>query len=155
MALLTVIQRLGSHRWFARLGRAAVPVDRFIARVTRGRVVAFGLLPSLTITTIGRKSGLPRTQPLVYVPDDGRFAVIGSNWGQAAHPAWSANLLAHPEAVVRVRGREVCVHAELATGAERERLWQLLLRTWPAYGSYAQRATHRELRIFTLTPTDR
>ncbi|WP_027346433.1 nitroreductase family deazaflavin-dependent oxidoreductase [Hamadaea tsunoensis] len=147
----TLIQRLGSRRWFARMGRALVPADRFIAKITKGRVVALGLLPMLTITTTGRKSGQPRVQPLVYVPDGEGFAVIGSNWGQAGHPAWSGNLLAHPDAVIRVKGHDIPVRATLAKGAERERLWKLLLGAWPAYEAYAARAPHRELRIFSLT----
>jgi deazaflavin-dependent oxidoreductase (nitroreductase family) len=151
MSLRSVVRRLGSYRWFARMGRALVPADRFVARVTKGRVVALGLMPSLTLTTVGRKSGQPRVQPLVYVPDGDGFAIIGSNWGQAAHPAWSANLLAHSQAVVRVKGRDIPVEATLTTGAERDRLWTLLLRAWPAYQAYAERAPHRELRIFKLT----
>jgi len=149
---MSLMQHLGKYRWFARTARALVPVDKFVARVTRGRVVALGIAPSLTITTTGRKSGQPRTQPLTYARDGGGFAVIGSNWGQAAHPSWSANLLAHPQAVVRVKGRTMTVDAVLTSGAERERLWGLLLRTWPAYQAYAERAPHRELRIFKLTP---
>jgi deazaflavin-dependent oxidoreductase (nitroreductase family) len=152
MSLRSVLHRLATHRWFARAGRALVPVDRFVTRATKGRVIAYGLLPSLTLTTIGRKSGRPRLQPLGYVPDGGGFVVIGSNWGQAAHPAWSANLLAQPQAVVRVKGRDIPVDATLVTGAERDRLWALLLGVWPAYQSYAERAPHRTLRIFTLTP---
>jgi len=150
--LLKLAQRLGRYQWFAKFGRAVfVPADRFVARVTKGRVVALGVLPSLTLTTIGRKSGQPRTQPLVYVPDGENFAVIGSNWGQQHHPAWSGNLLANPDATVVVKGREIPVHAELAEGAERERLWSLLLLTWPAYTAYAERSGRR-LRIFKLVP---
>lgn len=149
---MSLIQRLGRHGWFARTARALVPVDRFVARATKGRIVALGLAPSLIMTTTGRKSGLPRTQPLTYARDGEGFAVIGSNWGQAAHPAWSANLLANPQAVVRLKGRTIPVDAALTSGAERERLWGLLLATWPAYQVYAQRAAHRELRIFRLTP---
>ena len=108
---MSLAQRLGSYRWFARLGRALVPADRLVARATKGRVVALGLAPSLIITTTGRKTGQPRTQPLVYAPDGDGFAVIGSNWGQTTHPAWSANLLAHPHAVVRLKGRTITVDA--------------------------------------------
>ncbi|NUT38081.1 MAG: nitroreductase family deazaflavin-dependent oxidoreductase [Hamadaea sp.] len=150
MSLLSIAQRLGRYRWFAAFGRTVfVPADRLIAKATKGRVIALGVLPSLTITTIGRKSGQPRTQPLVYVPDGDDFAVIGSNWGQTHHPAWSANLLAHPQAEVVVKGQRVRVRAELATGEERRRLWEILLRTWPAYQIYAERSG-RDLRIFKL-----
>ena len=152
MSLRSVFQPLGSYRWFARTGRALVPVDRFVTRVTKGRIIAYGFLPSLILTTVGRKSGQPREQPLGYVPDGGGFVVIGSNWGQAAHPAWSANLLAHSQAVVRIKGRDIPVDATLVTGPERDRLWALLLRVWPAYQTYAERAPHRTLRIFKLIP---
>jgi deazaflavin-dependent oxidoreductase (nitroreductase family) len=148
---MSLAQYLGNYRWFARLGRALVPADRFVARLTRGRVIALGIAPSLTITTIGRKSGRPRTQPLLYARDGDGFAVVGSNWGQSAHPAWSSNLLAHPQAVVRLAGRSIPVDAELVSGAERDRLWALLIRVWPAYTEYAKRA-NRELRIFRLVP---
>jgi deazaflavin-dependent oxidoreductase (nitroreductase family) len=149
---MSLVQRLGAYRWFARTARALVPVDRFVARVTKGRIVALGMAPSLIITTTGRKTGEPRTQPLTYARDGDGFAVIGSNWGQAPHPAWTANLLANPQAVVRLKGRSIPVDAALTSGAERERLLGLLLRTWPAYQVYAERAPHRELRIFRLTP---
>jgi deazaflavin-dependent oxidoreductase (nitroreductase family) len=147
-----VLQRLGGRRWFAAVGRAIVPVDRFLGRVSRGRFVAFGLkdLPSLLITTTGRRSGEPRSNPLLYAPDGDGFVVIGSNWGQAHHPAWSANLLANPDATVTLGGQTLAVRARCAEGAERDRLRALLLRVWPAYTAYEQRAAGRELRIFRL-----
>jgi deazaflavin-dependent oxidoreductase (nitroreductase family) len=151
---MSLPQRLGRYRWFARTARALGPVDRFVARAPKGRIVALGMAPSLIITTIGRKSGLPRSQPLTYARDGDGYAVIGSNWGQAAHPAWSANLLAKPHAVVRLKGRTFPVDAVLTSGAERERLLGLLLQTWPAYQVYAERAPHRQLRIFRLTPSE-
>lgn len=151
MPFLRLVQRLGHQRWFARLGRAVVPLDRTVARLTKGRVVALGLVPSLTLTTIGRRSGQERVQPLVYIPDGDDIILIGSNWGQSHHPAWTANLLSHPRAKVRVRGRERAVKARLVTGSERDSLWQLALTTWPAYATYARRAHNREIRVFRLT----
>ncbi len=145
----TLARKLGGTRLFALIGRAYVPLDRFLGRVTRGRLLALGL-PSLLITTTGRKSGEPRTNPLLYAPDGDGFVVIGSNWGQGHHPAWSGNLLANPEAVVEVRGERIPVRAHLAEGAERERLRALLLRVWPAYTAYERRAEGRTLRIFRL-----
>jgi deazaflavin-dependent oxidoreductase (nitroreductase family) len=132
-----------------------VPADRLVGRLTRGRVVALGMLPSLLLTTTGRRSGQPRTNPLLYARDGEHFIVIGSNWGQPHHPAWSNNLLAHPEATVHLGGREIPVTATLATGAERERLRRLLLEVWPAYATYERHAEGRDLRIFRLDPTGR
>ncbi len=149
-----LLRRLGSQRWFATTGRLLTPLDRRLYRLTRGRwsVVGRHELPSLLITTTGRKSGLPRTQPLLYATDGDSYVVVGSNWGQAHHPAWSANLLGQPNARVTLGDREVEVRATLATGAERDRLWALVQRIWPGYGAYAERAEGRQIRIFRLTP---
>src|SRR3954447_21572270 len=149
-----LVKRLGDRPWFAALGRGLAPLDRRLYQLTDGRWSVLGRhqLPSLLITTTGRKSGLPRTQPLLYATDGDGYVVVGSNWGQAHHPAWSANLLAHPTARVTLGDREVDVRATLTTGAERERLWELVQRIWPGYAAYADRAEGRQIRIFRLTP---
>ncbi|GAA4702364.1 nitroreductase/quinone reductase family protein [Phytohabitans rumicis] len=145
-------RRLGHGRWFARAMSALVPLDRLVGRLTRGRVVALGLVPSMLITTTGRKSGVPRQNPLLYVRDGDSFVVVGSNWGKTAQPAWALNLLADPTATVTLKGTDLPVRATLATGAERERLWQLLVAEWPAYETYVERAGGRDIRIFRLAP---
>lgn len=132
--------------------RLLVPLDRVVGRLTRGRVVALGLVPSLVITTTGRRSGQPRSNPLLYVPDGDAYVVVGSNWGQQHQPAWALNLLAQPNAEVDVAGRRLPVRAEMATGPERERLWRVLVAEWPAYEAYVERAGGREIRIFRLVP---
>ncbi|MDG4808409.1 nitroreductase family deazaflavin-dependent oxidoreductase [Micromonospora sp. WMMD1120] len=154
-ALANLTRRVGHHRWFGAAARLLVPADRVIGRLTRGRVVALGLLPSLVITTTGRRSGKPRSNPLLYVPDGDAYVVIGSNWGQTHHPGWAMNLLAEPSAEVDVKGRRVPVRAELASGVERDRLWQLLVDAWPAYRTYVRRAGGRDIHIFRLVPTGR
>jgi deazaflavin-dependent oxidoreductase (nitroreductase family) len=147
-----LIRKLGHQPWFAATARRLVPVDRWLADRTAGRWSAIGRhgLPALLLTTTGRKSGQPRTQPLLYAADGDAFVVLGSNWGQRHHPAWSANLLAAPAATVTVDGTPIPVRATLATGAERERLWRLALDVWPAYRTYERRADGREIRIFRL-----
>ncbi|MFC6017342.1 nitroreductase family deazaflavin-dependent oxidoreductase [Plantactinospora solaniradicis] len=152
-ALGRLVRRLGHRRWFAAFTPLLVPADRLVARLTRGRVVALGLIPSLLITTTGRRSGQPRTNPLLYVRDGDGYVVIGSNWGRAEHPAWALNLLAEPSATVTVAGTRVPVRAHLVDGAERDRLWQLLVAEWPAYQTYVRRAGGRDIRIFRLAPT--
>jgi deazaflavin-dependent oxidoreductase (nitroreductase family) len=149
-----VLQRLGSQRWFAAIGRRLVPLDRRVYQLTKGRWSAIGKhgLPALLITTTGRKSGLPRTQPLLYSTDGDGYVVVASNWGQAHHPAWSSNLLAQPAARVTLGNREFDVRATLVDGSERERLWQLVQRVWPGYAAYADRAEGRQIRIFRLAP---
>jgi len=151
-ALSSFARRVGGTRMFSLVGRAYVPLDRLIGRLSRGRFVALGQrdLPCLLITTTGRTTGKPRTNPLLYVPDGDGLVVIGSNWGQAHHPGWSANLLANPDATVTLNGEQFDVRARLTEGAERERLRGLLLKVWPAYAAYEQRADGRQLRIFRL-----
>ncbi|SCL33609.1 deazaflavin-dependent oxidoreductase, nitroreductase family [Micromonospora pallida] len=146
-------RRLGHQRWFAAAGRLLAPADRLVGRLTRGRVVALGLIPSLVLTTTGRRSGKPRSNPLLYVPDGDAYVVVGSNWGQPRQPSWVLNLLAEPAAEALRNGHRTPVRAELATGAERERLWRLLVAEWPAYHTYARRAGDREIRVFRLVPT--
>ncbi len=77
--------------------------------------------------------------------------VTGSNFAGEHHPAWSANLLAHPEASVTVKRRRVPVHAELVGDDEREAVWAFIEQQWPGYRGY-ERASGRTLRIFRLTP---
>jgi deazaflavin-dependent oxidoreductase (nitroreductase family) len=151
-ALSSFARRVGGTQWFARLGRAYVPVDRLLGRLTKGRFVALRLpgVPSLLLTTTGRRTGQRRTQPLLYAPDGDNFIVIGSNWGQQHHPAWSGNLLADPAATVTLAGAEIPVRARLVADAERERLRESLLSVWPAYAAYERRAPDRALRIFRL-----
>lgn len=145
-------RRMGHGRTFARVGRLLVPADRLVARLTGGRVVALGVVPSLLLTTTGRRSGQPRSNPLLYVPDGDGYVVTGSNWGQPRHPAWSLNLLADPAAMIQVGGVRVPVRARLATGAERERLWRLVVDEWPPYETYVRRAGGRDIPIFRLEP---
>jgi deazaflavin-dependent oxidoreductase (nitroreductase family) len=150
--LSSLLRRVGRAEWFARAARPLVPLDRAVGRLTRGRFVAFGLpgLPSLLITTTGRRTGQPRSNPLLYAPDGVAFVVIGSNWGQHHHPAWSSNLLANPEATVTVDGQRIAVRARRVSGAERARLRALLLGVWPGYADYERRSGGRDLRLFRL-----
>ncbi|MFB6721135.1 nitroreductase/quinone reductase family protein [Kribbella sp. NPDC056345] len=154
--LQRLIGKLGTTKAFAGIGRALVRVDERLLRSTNGR---FGVgtsigLRTLLLTTTGRRSGQLRQVPLLYVERDGAFVVIGSNWGGENHPAWSANLIAQPEANATVRGRTVPVHARLLTGDERQQMWDAVAAYWPAYNTYATRAPNREIRVFRLEPVD-
>src|SRR5689334_6416317 len=81
--------------WVMRTGPVVIVLERVIRRLTGGRhgVLDLAGLPSMELTVRGRKSGLPRTVSLLYVPDGPeRYLLIGSNWGRPEHPSWSANL---------------------------------------------------------------
>ncbi|HEY8775291.1 MAG TPA: nitroreductase family deazaflavin-dependent oxidoreductase [Gaiellaceae bacterium] len=119
-------------------------VHRRIYRLTGGKVGGrLGKLPVLLLTTTGRKSGRPRTQPLVYTQVGDGYAVIASKGGAAQHPLWYLNLREDPSAAVTV-GRETRkVRARDAEGGERERLWRTLADLYPGYERYAQKTSRR------------
>ncbi len=125
-------------------------VHRFVYEATDGRLGAnLGGKPMLLLTTVGRKSGVARTLPLLYVPDGDRVLVVGSNAGDDRAPAWWLNLQAKPEARVRV-GREVYdVNARRAEGDEAEALWAKALVAYPPYADYRER-TSRDIPIVVL-----
>lgn len=155
MNLLTpVAVRVGRLGWLPRYLRYIVAADKALHRATRGRfgLLAIAGLPQLFLTVRGRKSGIPRTTPLLCVPHEGRFLVAGSNWGAPQLPVWVLNLRANPDATVSHRGRDLPVRAREVTGEERARLWELMVRTWPNFERYAEH-TDRVIPVFELTPT--
>jgi deazaflavin-dependent oxidoreductase (nitroreductase family) len=129
------------------------PAQLWLYRRTGGRLQLSSLLvPSLVLVTTGAKSGLRRETPLMCLPRaDGSYLVGGSNWGQSHHPAWTANLLAHPDAEVVISRRTVPVRGRLLAGEERERAWSLLEGQFPGYRQYEAQAG-REVRLFSLEP---
>ena len=143
---------VGAWPGFTPVARGLVGVDRWLGRLTRGRVVALGMAPSLILTTTGRRSAQPRSNPLQFVRDGGDLVVIASNWGGANDPGWAWNLRADPHARVLLGGREFAVTANETGGADRDHLWRLIVGQWPGYQAYETRASHRHLRIFRLTP---
>ncbi|CAN5382424.1 nitroreductase/quinone reductase family protein [soil metagenome] len=149
-----VVSRFSRSRVFRRFGPTIMPpLERGIALLTGGSVQMSGLLvPSLVLVTTGAKSGLERESPLMFCPEPGgRMLVTGSNFAKDTHPAWTANLLANPDAAVRLRGRTIPVRASLIGDDEREAVWRYIERQWPGYRGY-ERASGRTLRIFRLTP---
>ena len=107
--------------------------------------------PVLYLTARGRRSGEPRTVPLLYLRDGDVLAVAGTNWGREHAPAWSLNLDAGPDAEVELDGETRSVRARRATGAEWDGYWPKLVEIWPGYASYAKRAG-REIPLHVLEP---
>lgn len=151
-----LVQKASSTRLFAKVAPHVVPaLDRGVHRLTRGRVLLSAqLLPGVILTSTGARTGRPRRTPLACMPeeDGGTWILIGSNFGRPGHPAWTRNLLAHPEASVSWKGRDIPVTARLLTGKERATVWQALLAFWPPYAVYQARV-EREIRLFRLTRT--
>ncbi|GAA1898847.1 nitroreductase family deazaflavin-dependent oxidoreductase [Asanoa iriomotensis] len=143
-------RRLGPTRFLYRVGPLLVPVDRVVSRLTRGRVVALGLIPSALLTTRGRRTGQPRDSPLLCLPDGDGYVVIGSNWGRPAQPAWALNLLADPAATLTLGGVSLPVKARLLDGEERARSWARAVTVWPGYAAYETRSAGRRIHVFRL-----
>lgn len=131
--------------------RAMVPLDRRLLTKTQGRYTVLGPfgLQILLLATVGRKSGERRQSPLIYTRDGDRLYLFGSNFGQSAHPAWSSNLLANPDAWVTMGGKEIPVVATALSGDEYDHATELFMRYLRAYPAYRTR-TDRGIRVFAL-----
>ncbi|MFJ6634508.1 nitroreductase/quinone reductase family protein [Streptomyces sp. NPDC091376] len=149
-----MVQKVSSTRTFAKIAPHVIPaMDRAVHRLTRGKVLLSAqMLPGVILTARGASSGLPRRTPLACMPEeaDGTWILVGSNFGRPGHPAWTGNLLKHPEAEVSWKGEDIPVRADLLTGEERAAVWRTLLTFWPPYATYQARV-EREIRVFRLT----
>lgn len=146
-----LVQKVAGTRAFARIAPPIItPMDRFIHRVSRGKILmSRSMVPSLMLTTTGAKSGEPRTVPLACVPDGDVIYLVGSNFGREHHPAWSGNLRKHPEARVSYEGDEFDVTANQLSDDEKAEVWPKLLKVWPNYDRYVERSG-RNIRVFRL-----
>ena len=108
-----------------------------------------GAIHFLLLTTTGRKTGQPRTQPLGYFHDGERLYVVASNYGSDRPPAWYLNILANPTVRVQMQRRIYTAQARPATAEERADLWPRLTASAPRYAKY-QAGTSREIPIVFL-----
>lgn len=148
-----LVQRVSATWGFAKVAPHVIPaLDRAVHRITRGKVLLSAqLLPGVVLTSTGARSGLPRRTPLACMPEEGGrgWILVGSNFGRTDHPAWTHNLLAHPDATVSWKGEDIPVTARLLEGEERAAVWKALLVFWPPYATYQARVA-REIRIFRI-----
>jgi deazaflavin-dependent oxidoreductase (nitroreductase family) len=110
-----------------------------------------GPVPTLLLTTTGRKSRRPLTLPLIYGKSDGGYVIIASKGGAPAHPAWFLNLRDDPTVDVQVVAQKFKARARVASGAERAALWKQLAAIYPPYNDY-QKRTEREIPVVVLEP---
>ena len=106
---------------------------------------------TLILTTAGRHSGQPRPHALIYGRQGNDYLVVASRGGAPQHPAWYLNLEANPEVEVQVKGDKMRARARAATPEEKQKLWPIMTREWPAYDDY-QKKTDRDIPVVILEP---
>lgn len=106
-------------------------------------------VPTLLLTTTGRRSGEPRTLPLIYGRHGDAYVLVASKGGNAANPLWYENLVAQPRVRVQVAADRFEAVARTAAGEERATLWKLMTGLWPDYDTYQAR-TEREIPVVVL-----
>ena len=126
---------------------------RLIEQFRADRGASIGDRPLLLLTTVGRRTGQPRTTPMMYVRDGDRHLVIASNAGAPADPQWYRNLLADEAVTVEVRGAAFPARATPLTGEDYERQWTRIKQRYPFFADH-EAAAGRRIPVVALTRAD-
>jgi deazaflavin-dependent oxidoreductase (nitroreductase family) len=110
-----------------------------------------GLVPTLLLTTTGRKSGNALTLPLIFGHFGTHYVVVASKGGAPTHPSWYLNLQANPEVRMQVKAEKFTARAHTADAAERATLWPKMVEIYGPYEQY-QTKTDRQIPVVVLTP---
>jgi deazaflavin-dependent oxidoreductase (nitroreductase family) len=125
-------------------------VERYLASAGRDGYLEGGV-PNLILTTVGRRTGVPRRTALFFGEDDDRYVLVASGSAVSArHPQWYLNVEAHPDVHVQVRAETFLARADTATGPERQRLWSMMTTLAPIYHRY-EALTPREIPVVVLS----
>jgi deazaflavin-dependent oxidoreductase (nitroreductase family) len=128
--------------WVAEHIKAYVDSDGQDGHTWRG-------VPTLLLTTRGRKSGLLRRSALIYGEDGDDFVLVASKGGAPEHPSWYLNLSADPAVRVQVGADHYTGRARTVQGPGRARLWSKMVDIWPDYDVYQGR-TDREIPVVVV-----
>lgn len=131
-------------------------IHPWIYRKSGGRILGrFGSSPILLLETRGRKSGLTRTNGLMYLDRGNSWAVAASWAGEPKHPLWYRNLVAQPEAMIQVQDRRIPVRARELEGDERALAWKEIVEQDPGFSVYEERTRGiREIPVVVLEPRE-
>jgi deazaflavin-dependent oxidoreductase (nitroreductase family) len=146
-------QRLASRA----LTRVQPQLDRLVATATAGRASVTQILsglPTITLVTLGARTGQRRHTSLLAIPTGDDIGVIGSNYGNAQTPAWVHNLRAHADVEVEHAGRTLAAKARQLGGTEAEAVWEQAREMYAGYQHYPQWASEREITVWLLSTRD-
>ena len=144
----------------AREERFAKPIIRWMShantwiyRVSGGRFGGTWLrgAPVMLLTTKGRKSGEPRTTPLLYLRDGNDIIIVGSQGGMSKHPLWYFNLEANPDCEVEIGSTRTLMRARRVSDDEKAALWSRLTQMYRDFDDYQAR-TERNIPVLRLSP---
>jgi len=107
--------------------------------------------PVLLLTTTGRKSGQPRTTPLIYLTDGDDVVIVASKAGSSFHPLWYLNLVADPAVEIEIGSEKRAMRAHTASAEEKQKLWPRLLDVYRDYDDYQARSP-RDIPVVILSP---
>ena len=129
-------------------------MDQVILKLTHGKYTVTEILGwnIIQLTTVGAKTGQPRTMPLIALFDREKIALVASSFGRKHHPAWYYNLKAHPECEVQWSRETRQFIARETSGDEYENYWQLAVSYYAGYEKYKLRAAPRHIPVMALEP---
>ncbi len=137
-------------RWYGI--NIASRIDPALLRLSGGRLATTSFFPLVLMTARGRRSGEPRTVPLVYFTQGDEVILTASSFGRARHPDWYLNVKADPRVELIARGGRGRYVARETSGAERDRLFELSKQLYRGYGLYQERAGGRTIPVLALRP---
>jgi deazaflavin-dependent oxidoreductase (nitroreductase family) len=136
------------------LGRLSYPFHLRIYRLTRGVVGHKSPAgPMLILTSIGRRSGIARSNALLYLQREGHYFVVASNGGRASNPSWLYNVRDEPKVKVQAGSKKFDATAHVLDAHERAAMWPVLTTFYPGWAHY-ETLTTRDLQVIRLDPKE-
>lgn len=132
-------------------------IDQSVLKLTGNRKTLAGILGALnivTLTTVGAKTGKRRSKLLLATQDQRDLLLLASTWGRKQNPGWYWNLRANPEAVISFGGEEGSYMAREVSDDERERYWNIAVKSYSGYEVFKGRTGGRTIPIMVLSPKD-
>lgn len=152
--------------WFDVLAKTGLlgPIERALVRHTGLSLVTWATrvhrdleyIPTLLLTTVGRRSGRLRDTPLGYFVDGGDVVLVASVGGAPNDPDWYRNLSDHPLVWLTLNRRRHACDARPAEGSERDRIWIAITERIPEFAAYRRRASDhgRDIPLVVCTPRE-